>query len=164
MIFYTKFVGAIRSRNDQVCNFWCNFWELRRCIGSLLHILISFFLHLKMIWKELHINIIMVCTHGKKIKVFRALLSIPIATFPFQRMYKYRLIEHLSSILSTMAFSQENCNFCWSFFPRKAYLSLLSFQRWWLSKLFHTNEELCLLRELVKKIRDMLKYPWSFRG
>jgi len=38
--------------------------------------------------KKVHINTMMICTCGKKIKVFGVFLSIRISTFPFQRMYK----------------------------------------------------------------------------
>jgi len=48
------------------------------------------------------------------------------------------------------------------FSSKESYISLLSFQQEQSSKLFHTNEELCLLQELVKKTKDMLKYPNPF--
>jgi len=88
MIFYTNSIGAIWLRNDQVCDFWWFFWELRRYFGPSLHILVSFFLHLKMTWKKLQINTMIICTHGTKIRVFGGLMSILISTFPFQHIYK----------------------------------------------------------------------------
>jgi len=76
---------------------------------------------------------------------------------------KYHLIIHLSSIFSTMAFFKNEAILL-IFFSLESYISLLSFQQWWSSKLFHTNEELFLLQQLVKKTREMLKYAQSFKG
>jgi len=117
MIFYTKSVGAIQSRNNQVWDFWWIFWELRRHFGSRLHIFISFFLHLKMIWKILHINIMMICTNGKKkSKFLEHFWAFRFQHFHFNVCAQYCQTEHLSSILSTMAFSQKLCNFVDLFF------------------------------------------------
>jgi len=106
-----------------VCNFWWIFWELKRHFGPSLHILISFFLHLKLIWKKLHIIIIMICTHGKKSKFLE-----PFLAFWFQHSHsnictKYCLAEHLLSILSMVAFFQKLCKFVDFFFIGKLYKS-----------------------------------------
>jgi len=55
----------------------------------------------------------------KKIRVFGAHLSIPISTSHFNVCTKYSLTKYLSSILSTVAFSQKLYDFV-DFFHQKA--------------------------------------------
>jgi len=158
MIFYIESIGTIWLRNDQVCNSWWTFWELRRHFGLSLHILISFSLHFKMIWKKLQINTMIICTHGKKIKVFGAILSIPISTFTFQCMYK--VLPNWTSFINLINNGiLKNCAILLIFFYSKSYISLFSFQWCQSSKLFYANEELRLLQELVNKTKDIFKHP-----
>jgi len=147
------------------CVIFGEFFENRKdtlAVTSYLHI---FFSTLQNYLKKLHINIMMKCKSGKELKVFGALPSILISTFPFHRIYKV-LPNWISFInLVNGDIFSKIVQFCWFIFKRKAmYLSLLSFQRWQSSKLFHINEQLYLLQELVKKTRAMLKHPKSFRG
>jgi len=118
MIFYVESVGAIQSRNDQVCDLWWIFWELRRCFGPSLHILISFFLQLKMILKKIthqyHDDIMYPCK--KNLEHFWA---FRIQHSHFNICTKYCLIEHLSLIFSMVGFFQKLCHFVDLFFKRK---------------------------------------------
>jgi len=73
-----------------------------------------------LIWKKLHINIMMICTSGKKIRFYGELLSIPISTFAFQHMYK--VLSNWTSFINLVndGISSKIVQFCWSFFHRKA--------------------------------------------
>lgn len=54
--------------------------------------------------KKLHINIMIICTHGKKSEFFEHFWAFQSQHCHFSLCTKYCLIEHLSSILSTVAF------------------------------------------------------------
>jgi len=147
MIIFLEYVNAIWSKNDWVCNFqWiCLEWK-RRSRPSLesLHILMSF-RHFKMIFKKLHINTMMICTIKKTSEFWEHFWAFWFQHSNFSICTKYSLIEHLSSILSMVTFSQKLCNFV-DLFLYESYTSLLSLQWWRSSKLFHTNDEILLVR------------------
>jgi len=145
------------------------FWEWRRHFGLLLHLFIHFFSHFKMIWKKLHMRTMMICTLictcGKKIKVFRSLLSILIPTFWFQHMYK--VLPNLTSFINLVnsdIFSKV-VRFFWFLFSFEKLHMSSSISMVLIIKIIPHEWGITLVTRASKKTRVIIfKHPWPFKG
>jgi len=95
-----------------------------------------------------------ICTNGEKLEFWENFWAFQFQHFDFNVCTKYSLFEYLSSILSIVAFLQKLCDFV-DLFSMIGKLFKPSF----ISTMGFMNEELCLLQELIKKTRPMLKPP-----